>query len=222
MEWLKKLLGEEKYKKLEESGMLAVLKETIGEAEYVANDPTKIIPKHVFNEKNEKVKLLEDQIKEYQNQLKNVGGLITDNDVKAKLEEQENKFRLEIKNQEMIFNKQIEQKNKEFLLTNLLVNEGAKHIDLLIKAINLDDVVVADNTIVNHEKVISPMKETYKELFKPSMVTGQTPPKGESNTPTNNREELVKKYDAALAAGNPSFLNLQRQIEALDAQQNQK
>lgn len=219
MEWLKRLLGEEKYKKLEESGMLTVLKESIGDVEYVANDPTKIIPKHVFNEKNDKVKLLEDQIKEYQTQLKNVGGLITDNDVKIKLEEQENKFRLEIKNQEMIFNKQIEQKNKEFLLTNLLVNEGAKHIDLLIKAINLDEVVVADNTIVNHEKIITPIKTTYGELFKPSMVTGQTPPKGASVTPTNSRDELVKKYETALASGNPSFLNLQRQIEALDAQE---
>jgi hypothetical protein len=222
MEWLKRLLGEEKYKKLEESGMLTVLKESIGDVEYVANDPTKIIPKHVFNEKNEKVKLLEQQINDYKKQLENVGGLITDNDMKTKLAEQENKFRLEIKNQEMIFNKQIEQKNKEFLLTNLLINEGAKHIDLLIKAINLDDVVVADNTIVNHEKVVTPLKTTYNELFKPSMVTGQTPPKGTVSTPANNREDLVKKYDAALAAGNPSFLQIQRQIEALDAQQNQK
>jgi len=222
MEWLKRLLGEEKYKKLEESGMLTVLKESIGDVEYVANDPTKIIPKHVFNEKNEKVKLLEQQISDYKKQLENVGGLITDNDMKTKLAEQENKFRLEIKNQEMIFNKQIEQKNKEFLLTNLLINEGAKHIDLLIKAINLDDVVVADNTIVNHEKVVTPLKTTYNELFKPSMVTGQTPPKGTVSTPANNREELVKKYDTALAAGNPSFLQIQRQIEALDAQQNQK
>lgn len=219
MEWLKRLLGDEKYKKLEESGMLTVLKETIGDVEYIQNDPTKVIPKHVFNEKNEKVKLLENQIKEYQEQLKNVGGLITDNDVKVKLEEQENKFKLEMKNQEIIFNKQIEQKNKEFLLTNLLVNEGAKHIDLLIKAINMDDIIVADNIIVNHEKIITPMKTTYGELFKPSMVTGQTPPKGTVATPANSRDELVKKYDAALAAGNPSFLNLQRQIESLDAQQ---
>lgn len=219
MEWLKRLLGEERYKKLEESGMLTVLKESIGEVEYVANDPTKIIPKHVFNEKNDKVKMLEDQIKGYQDQLKNVGGLITDNDVKVKLEEQENKFRLEMKNQEIIFNKQIDQKNKEFLLTNLLINEGAKHVDLLLKAINLDDVVVADNTIVNHEKLITPMKTTYGELFKPSMVTGQTPPKGATSTPVNNREELVKKYDAALASGHPSFLQIQRQIEALDSQQ---
>lgn len=219
MEWLKRLLGEEKYKKLEESGMLTVIQESIGDVEYVANDPTKIIPKHVFNEKNEKVKMLEDQIKGYQDQLKNVGGLITDNDVKVKLEEQENKFRLEMKNQEMIFNKQIEQKNKEFLLTNLLINEGAKHIDLLLKAVNLDDVVVADNTIVNHEKLITPMKSTYGELFKPAVVTGQTPPKGTVSSPANNREELVKKYDAALQSGHPSFLQIQRQIEALDAQQ---
>jgi uncharacterized coiled-coil protein SlyX len=218
MEWLKRLLGEENYKKLVETGMLEVLKESMGETEYVANDPTKIIPKHVFNEKNDRVKMLETQVSEYEKQIKGISGMVTDTDLKTKLAEQENKFRLEMKNQETIYNTQIEKKNKEFLLTNLLINEGAKHIDLLIKAINLDDVIIADNTIVNHEKVISPMKETYKELFKPSMVTGQTPPKGSVQTPVSNREELVKQYETALNAGNPSFLKIQRQIEALDAQ----
>ena len=175
MEWLKKLLGEHKYLTLETSGALKILKEVLGETEYIANDPTKIIPKHVFNEKNDEVKLLKNKISEYEKQIKGIAGMVTDEEMKVKLAEQENKFKLEMKNQESIYNKEIDSNKKLYLLTSMLSNEKAKHIDLLLKAINLDDVIMADNTIVNHEKILSPLKETYKELFEPSRVTGNVP-----------------------------------------------
>ncbi|RPJ79819.1 MAG: hypothetical protein EHM20_00070 [Alphaproteobacteria bacterium] len=216
MEWLKKLLGEDKYKKLEESGMLEILKTSLGEIEYIPNDPKQVIPKHVFNEKNDRVKLLEGQITEYEKQVKGISGMVTDKTMQEELAKQEAKFKLEIKNQETIFNSQIEKKNKEFLLTNLLAKEGVKHPELLLKVIDLDSVILADNTIVNHEKILTPLKEDYKVLFSPPQVTGQTPPKGETTPPANNKDELIKQFNTYQQNGDPRMFAIQRQIKALD------
>lgn len=220
MEWLKKLLGEDNYKKLEDAGMIEILKSGLGDTEYIANDPTKIIPKHVFNEKNEKVKLLEGQIQEYKKQVDGISGMVTDTTMKEELAKQEVKFKLELKNQETIFNSQIDKKNKEFLLTNLLVKEGCKHPELVLKTIDMDSVVVAENTIVNHEKIMGPAKESYKILFGPAVITGQTPPKGTTNPPANNKEELVKMYNTYQQNADPRMFQIQRQLQALKAEEN--
>ena len=68
MEWLKQLLGEENYNKLVANGTIDILKTAMGENEYIQNDPTKIIPKNVFNEKLSIIKTLETQIENYKKQ----------------------------------------------------------------------------------------------------------------------------------------------------------
>jgi|GEM_PF-2598823 len=220
MDWLKKLLGEDNYKKLEEAGMIEILKNSLGDVEYIPNDPTKIIPKHVFNQKNDEVKLLKEQITGYEEQIKGISGMVTDKTMKEELAKQAAKFSLELKNQETIFNSQIDKKNKEFLLTNLLVKEGCKHPDLVIKTIDMESVIVADNTIVNHEKIMAPVKESYKVLFGPAVVTGQTPPKGTTTPPASNREELVKQYNEYQKNADPRMFQIQRQLQALKAEEN--
>jgi len=220
MEWLRRLLGDEKYNTLESTGALKILKECLGETEYIQNDPTKIMPKHVFNQKNDEVKILKEQVLEYQKQLKGISAMVTDDEMKAQLAKQELQFKNDMKAQETTYNKRIEETTKKYLITNLLSNEKAKHIDLLLNAINLDDVIVADNTIVNHEKILNPLKESYKELFEPSRVTGQTPPAGNTVPPADQKANLIKSYEEAGKNGNVlKQIQLMRQIKSIEGEQ---
>lgn len=219
MEWLKKLLGEDNYKKLEQSGMLEVLKSGLGDMEYIPNDPKTVIPKHVFNEKNDKVKLLEGQIVDYEKRLKDISGMVTDETMKTELAKQEAQFKQQLKNQETMFNAQMEKTNKEFLMTNLLITTGVKPnlVPLLLKAVNMEDVIVADNKVVNHEKIVGSLKETYgNDFFKPAQVTGQPLTKGTTQQPANIRDNLVKAYEDAVKRGDPSLFRYQRELEELD------
>lgn len=219
MEWLKRLLGDDKYSALEANGALKILKEVLGENEYIQNDPTKIIPKAVFNQKNDEAKNLKATIDEYKKQLEGISTMVTDKEMKTKLAEQEAKFTEDMKTQETLYTKELETSKKKYLLTNLLSREQAKHIDLLMNAIDLDSVVMADDTIVNHEKILNPLKENYKELFGPSRVTGQAPPAGNQPPPEDNRKSLVEQYNKAGESGNMvRQLQLMREIKGLDDQ----
>lgn len=202
MDWLKKILGEELFNKLPQEVI-----QKFGTIEYVANDPTKIIPKHVFNEKNEEVKLLKAQIEQYKTQLKDVGGMITDAELKTKLAEQELTFKNSIKEMEINYKKEIETEQKKYLLTNFLTSNKAAHPDLLLKVINFDEVVVKDGKLLNGDAVLNPLKESYKRLFeqdlKPGVLPGGTPPASASS-----KEDLVKKYNSYEQNGD--FVNMMR------------
>ena len=218
MEWLKQLVGEDNFKKLEENGTIALLKTVMGETKYIADDPTKIIPKHVFNEKLEKIKLLESQIGEYKEQLKNTGNMITDKEVKQKLLEQEAQFKSTIKEMETKFQAEQEKNNKMHLVQNALMTSGCKHPDLILKTVNLDDVIIKDDKILNEDSVILPLKDTYKVLFE-TKQTGTPPPKGTNPPPPQpkGKEELINKYNEAEKAGdNITMLRIQREIKSLE------
>lgn len=218
MEWLKNVLGIENYKKLEENGTIAMLKTVMGDTQYVPNDPTKIIPKHVFNEKLEKIKLLETQIGEYKEQLTNTGNMITDKEVKQKLLEQEAAFKKTIKEMEMSFQAEQEKNNKMHLVQNALINSGCKHPDLILKTVNLEDVIIKDDKILNEDSVILPLKDTYKVLFD-TKLTGKPLIKGDNPPPPppTGKAELIEKYNEAEKVGNHTMmLKLQREIKSLE------
>lgn len=207
MDWLKKILGEELFNKLPQEVI-----QKFGTIEYVPNDPTKIIPKHVFNEKNEEVKLLKAQIEQYKTQLKDVGGMITDTELKTKLAEQELTFKNSIKEMEINYKKEIETEQKKYLLTNFLTSNKAAHPDLLLKVINFDEVVVKDGKLLNGDAVLNPLKESYKRLFeqdlKPGVLPGGTPPAS-----TSTKEDLIKKYNSY--EHNGDFVNMMRVKEEI-------
>lgn len=218
MEWLKAIIGEEAYNKLVENGTLEILKKSMGDTEYVANDPLKIIPKHVFNEKNEENKLLKTQIEEYKKQLKTQGELITDTEMKTKLAEQEALFKNQIKEMQADFDAEKEKTKKEQLIKDVLISEGCQYPDLIIKQLNYEDVIIKDDKILNSDKVILPIKEQYKNVFD-KKVTGQTPPAGNTPPPPSNptKEELVKKHDELQKTGNfTDMMKVRRQIQELE------
>lgn len=218
MEWLKLLLGDN-YNKLG-AETINILKESLGDSEYVANDPTKIIPKNVFNEKLEKIKLLETQISQYQEQLKSTGDMVTSSEMKTKLETQKLDFEKLIKEQKLQYEKQIDDDAKKHLIESTLTNQGCLHPDLVMGKINLDDVIIKDDKILNGDKIILPLKDSYKALFS-NKVTGSTPPSGGGSNPQpqpSSKEDLIKKYNEAEKSSD--FLTMQkvqRQIKDLNS-----
>lgn len=218
MDWLKAILGETEYNKLVENGTIAILKKRLGENEYIQNDPLKVVPKGVFNEKNEDNKLLKTQIEEYKKMIKNQGDLITDGEMKAKLAEQELNFKTQIETIENTYKKEKEITEKTGLIKDALIAEGCQYPDLIIKQLNLDDLIVKDGIILNHDKVILPVKETYKSIFD-KKITGKPPIVGDKPTPPINptREDLIKKHDMLQSKGD--FVGVQkirREIQNLD------
>lgn len=208
MEWLKRILGDN-YNKISQD-TLNILKSALGEnTEYIVNDPTKVIPKNVFNEKIEKIKLLETQITQYQDQLKQTGDMVTSAEMKTKLETQKVEFENLIKQQKQEYEKQIENDSKKHLIQNTLTTSGCIHPDLIMDKINLDDVIVKDGKILNSDKLILPLKESYKAVFNVK-ITGGTPPSG--GTPPQpqpqTKEDLIKKYNEAEKA--QDFMTMQQ------------
>lgn len=218
MEWLKKLLGEDLYNKLPKE-----IIEKFGDTEWVENDPKKIIPKHVFNEKLSKIQLLETEVEQYKTQLKDVGDMVTSKDMQTKLELQKKEFDAKLELQRQEAEKTIEKNNMINTLKNDLIADGCdvNFVDMLVGTVNEDDVIFKDGKILNKDKIVLPLKDTFKKVFE-TKLTGQTPPANNTNgTPPrkSTKEELIEQYNKAEASGQYTQLaSIQRQIKALDSQ----
>lgn len=218
MEWLKQLLGEENYNKLVANGTIEMLKTAMGDNEYIPNDPTKIIPKNVFNEKLSIIKTLEQQIETYKTQIANYGDMVTDKDMKTQLETQKLEFERQIKEIKKEAEIERDNNNKLNLLKNYLVQSGCQYPDLLMNQINLDNIVLDNDkkNILNGDKIVLPLQENYKNLFE-KKITGSTP-QGGSPVPQpkiTTKTELIKKYEEAEKTGNGmQMMQLQREIQS--------
>lgn len=215
MEWLKKLIGEENFAKLTDE-TIGILKTGLGDVEYIPNDPTKIIPKAVFNGKLEEIKHLKGQITSYESELENRKDMITTTDHKAKLIEAENNFKLKLVEAENQYKSQMALSEKKTLCSNLLAANDAKYVDLLINQIDMENVVVKDGKILNSDDIIKPLKSTYTDAFK--VASGVTPPIGNPTPPpVGDKEALIQKYNEAQKTNQFHVLpGLMRQIEALE------
>jgi hypothetical protein len=219
MEWLRRLLGEDKYNKLVENGTIEILKASLGDKEYLENDPTKIVPKHVFNEKLSENKLLKTEVEQYKTQLGSIGDMVTSKDMQTKLAEQKIEFETKLAEQRNEYEKQIETTNKNNLIRNDLLAEGADpvFVDMLLKSINPDEVIVKDDKILNKDNIILPLKDTFKKVFEVK-VTGTTPPANNGTPPPQptTKQELITKYNEAEKSGDFMALQrIQREIQSI-------
>jgi len=133
--------------------------------------------KQKLDEKTEESKLLSEKVSTLEKQNKDTEKLLKDNEeLKGKYEtlQSTSKANLEAKDKEI---KGIITKG---LLKDSLAEMGAVYPELLIKNINLDDVIVQDNKILNND-LLKSLKDTYKDLFKDTKVTG-------NNTNQNNNQ----------------------------------
>lgn len=181
--------------------------------EMIKNDPKEIIPKSVFNQKLEEIKLLKKQIEE-------TGNMVTSDKMKEELAIKEAEYKNELKAIEKQYKDDLAKKTKESLIKDHLVSEKCNYPELLLQQINLDDVIEKDNKILNMDSIILPLKDAYKNLFE-KPVAGKTPVQGQNPTPQtttpSSKEELIKAYEEAEKAGNYSLMaQAQRAINNLN------
>lgn len=161
MEWLKELLGEELFKQVLEK---------LGDKKLLLNDGT-YLPKAKFDEKNEEVKLLKEKVSTLEKQGKDTAKLLKDNEeLKTQFEALQSTSKATLEEKE----KEIQGIITKGLLKDNLIEMGAVYPDLLIKNINLDDVIVQDNKILNND-ILKNLKDNYKDLFKEKKAGGQNP-----------------------------------------------
>lgn len=217
MDWLKRLLGDG-YNTLSNE-TIELLKKAFGDREWVENDPTKIIPKHVFNEKLEEIKLLKTQEEQYKKQLNDVGNMVTKQENLTSLATMKLEFESKMKEQQQEHEKQLNDERMTNSLKQELLSNGLKpnYVDMMVNSINKDDVVFKDGKILNTDKLILPLKENFKESFTTKITSNPLP--GNQGTPPpqpSSKQDLINKYNEAQAKGDfTSAFQLQRQIQSI-------
>ena len=134
--------------------------------------------KKKLEDKESEVEILNGKVTTLEKQNKDTADLLKDNeDLKCKYEnlQKTSKTALDAKD------KEISDIVTKGLLKDELTEMGSVYPDLLIKNINLDDVIVKDGKILNKETVLNPLKDTYKDLFKTTKLEGNPNPAGGGN-----------------------------------------
>jgi hypothetical protein len=203
MDWLKELLGEQLFAKLEKSEFYKEFGQKL-KGKYLY-DSKKHMPKEEFNKKNNDLKDYKKQLEDtkalYEAEKNKYKDMITADEHKAKLADMEKTFKSEMESKESTFKQQIETREKEFenatklsLAEKMLIDNGVskEDADLLINKVSLDQLVVKDGEILNEDSIILPMKEKYKKYFGNPNVIG-TPPVGGTKTNSNMFEEALQE-----------------------------
>lgn len=147
--------------------------------------------KKKLDDKEEEVKILNGKVVTLEKQNKDTAELLKDNeDLKVKYEnlQKTSKTALDAKD------KEISDIVTKGLLKDELTEMGSVYPDLLIKNINLDDVIVKDGKILNKETVLNPLKDTYKDLFKTTTIEGNPNPAGGGNPNPNNPDGFKNPF----------------------------
>ena len=163
MSKLKDKLGKEKYEKF-----IELLKDT----EIKESDVDLLegyVPRMRLNEALDKVKATEEKAKQYETQIKETKTLLEESE---KFKEESETFKQKYTDLENKHKSDIEGKDKEIanvlkrsLVKEKLISEGAKHPDLLLREINLDEVNIKDNKLFGFDDTFKSINETYKDLF---------------------------------------------------------
>lgn len=171
---LKGLLGDDLYNQvIEKSGLKP------NEFDILKN----YVPRTRLNEVNEIKKQLEGKVTDFESQLKETKKLVSENeDFKNKYSNLENKFNetLSMKDKEIL------NINKRAKLENKLISEGAKHVNLLLKEVNLENIKIDGDSLIGADDTIKSLKENYQDLFSTSNSnTNVTPTNTNQNTENN-------------------------------------
>jgi len=183
-ERLKKLIGEELYGKIEE----------VAKANNVKIKDIDIIPNNYitlsrFNEVNEELKSSKQKIVTYDTQNKEVEKLLKNvnseniGELVGKFDTMKTNYTLELEKKD----KEIIDIKKSTLTREFLADQGAsaKHINLLMKTINLDDIKLDNNnTLIGASDVVKNLKTEYSDLFVTKKNDGK-PPKDTNNNNNN-------------------------------------
>ena len=193
-ERLKKIVGDDLYSKIEEAANAANIK--IKDIDVVANN---FVPKGRFDEVKEKLKSTEGKIGTYDNQLKeienvlksvnseNVGDLIGKFNSMKDTHAQE----LSLKDKEILNIKKVS------MIKEGLINKGAKHVNLLLKEIDIDKISLENDKILGLTDVVKGLKENYSDLFI-EKKSDSNPPANTNNTSNSGNNDKLGVFSGLL------------------------
>jgi len=166
MDWLKAIVGEELFTKIEEY---------LGEKKIILNDGS-YIPREKFNTVNEQVKDLKVQLGERDDQLAELKKQVKDNE---ELTAQIEKLQEENKKVKEDSESKIKGQHFDFLLELKLRDYKVKNVKAVKALLATDKLKLNDDeTFTGLEEQIKTLKETDEYLFGEDTVTGTGEPEG--------------------------------------------
>jgi hypothetical protein len=171
-ERIKKIIGADLYAKVEEAAKVAGIK--VKDIDLIPNNFVTVTR---FNEVNSELKTSKEKITSYENQNSEVEKLLkgvnSENvgDLIGKFTTMKDTHKTELDAKD----KEIANISKSSKVKDYLNKEGAKHTDLLMKSINLDDIKIDGDKLLGISDVVKTLKTDYKDLFVVQKDDGKPP-----------------------------------------------
>lgn len=167
-ERVKQKIGEELYKKILDAG--------IKPEEFDMLEG--YIPRSRFNEATGKASAMQSKIESYEKQIKDTQ-LMLDNhsELKGQYSELQNKYQADLEAKD----REISNVLKSSLVKESLTKEGARHVDLLMKNIDLEKLSLDNGNLIGISDTMTKLKTDYADLFeeKKTSSNGGTGGKGD-------------------------------------------
>lgn len=183
---LKEFLGDELYKTLEDKGI------NVKDIDVIPNN---YVPKNRFDEVNSKVSALTGKVETYENQINETTALLKETNVENVKELVGNFEKLQNNTNETIRQKDLMISNikKTSMVKEHLTKSGARHIDLLLKAIDLDKISIENDKLLGITDIEKELKTEYKTLFVEEKNNAKAPvdtSNNNDNDDNNNKNNL--------------------------------
>lgn len=184
-ERLKKLIGDELYGKVEEAAKSQNVK--VKDIDIIPNNFVTVTR---FNDVNGELKTSKEKITSYENQNKDVEKLLkgvnSENvgDLIGKFTSMSETHKTELEKKD----KEIANISKASKVKEYLTKEGAKHTNLLMKSINLEDIKIDGDKLLGISDVVKTLKTDYKDMFIVKTDDGK-PPKDTSGKGGNDDKD---------------------------------
>lgn len=184
---LKEIIGDELYGKVSEALKAKNIKSS--EVDLITNN---FIPKTRFDEINLELKSNKEKVTSYEKQINETKKLLDGHEeLKTNYETLNQKYKTDLE----LKDKEIGNITKISKVKESLVKEGAKHVDLLMKSINLDDITIEGDNVKGFTDVVKSLRTSYSDMFV-SKMDDSKPPKGSSSTgSTDSTGSNVKDDD---------------------------
>jgi len=180
---LEEKLGEELFEQVQDK---------LGEDEKLILNNGDYVPRDRLNDKAEKVEMLEEQIEDYKQQLEN---LKEDTQATEELEQKIEELQEKNEEKEQEMQQKLAQVKKEKAIETKLLEEGAKHQDLLLNQVDFEELELDDGEITNIDEVTENLKVNYEDLFEEEQtkdIGSDTNPGGDEGDDTD--QEQLEKY----------------------------
>lgn len=167
---IKNKIGEELYNKVLEAGLKAEDFDIVNDGGY--------IPRSRFNEVSQSNKTLKEEAETYKLKLTETSKML---EGKENLEKENTDLKTSIKDIQKSFEKKILNNQKQRLIENTLTTEGVKHVNLLMKEIDLEKITIENDNLLGFDTVLTGLKENYSDMFSTKQSNNNNNTGGQNN-----------------------------------------